>query len=148
MGYGQLLGKTAVKLLLIILPSHPFKLNIFWVTYNQELKPLEGISETRYTENNYLSRCKKSSSWGKKCYQTERNWVLLLRCLLLSRREREARRERALPFLAQHPVSCSSTLTRISAAKKQEEKEKPSFPSDPAAASGPCYLAECTKRWK
>lgn len=57
MGYGQLLGKTAVKLLLIILPCHAFKLNIFWVTYNEELKPLEGISETRYTEKNYLLRC-------------------------------------------------------------------------------------------
>lgn len=44
-------------------------------------------------------------------------------------------------------ASCSSNLaTRINAAEKQEEKQNPSFHSDPAAASG--YLPECTKQWE
>lgn len=76
MGYGQLVGKPAVKLLLIILPCHAFKLNIFWVTYNKELKPFEGISETRYPEKNHICQdVRKAALEEKKGYQTETNWV-------------------------------------------------------------------------
>lgn len=78
MGYGELLGKTAVKLLLIILPCHAFKLNIFWATHNKKLKPLEGISETRYTEKKIFVKIQEKILLRKNCYQTERNWVFLL----------------------------------------------------------------------
>lgn len=78
MGYGQVLGKTAVKLLLIILPCHAFKLNIFWVTYNKVLKSFEGIGETRYTKRIICQDVRKAPLEEKKGYQTERNWVSLL----------------------------------------------------------------------
>lgn len=37
-------------------PCHAFKLNIFRVTYNKELKPLEGISEARYAAENVFAK--------------------------------------------------------------------------------------------
>lgn len=80
MGYGHHIParKSAVKLLLIILSCHAFKFNIFWATHNEKLKPFEGIGETRYTKKNICQDVRKAPLEEKKCYQTERNWVLLL----------------------------------------------------------------------
>lgn len=47
-------------------PCHAFKLNIFGVTYNKELKPLEGISEARYREKNVFAKMQEKLLLRKK----------------------------------------------------------------------------------
>lgn len=76
------------------------------------------------------------------------SWVLLLQYRPLSRRAREARSVRALPYLhsIQFPVAVIQQQGSIQ--PRSRKRKKPSFHSDPAAASHSCYLPECTKQWK
>lgn len=133
-----MLGKSAVKLLLI-LPCHAFKFNIFWATHNEKLKPFKGISETRYTKKIICQDVRKAPLEEKNVIKLRgTGYYCCSAYYCLEELEKQGGNVHFLSCTAPK-VPCSSNLaTRINAAKKQEDKEKPSFHSDPAAASGPC----------